>query len=417
MNNTVASAPATPGAVTVEQNSFWTWPRITLAVLFSLTVIALGVLLVLFASWKNSGHIAPGIIVQGEPLGGLTKEEAQSRLQQRFGRLFVAVETPERPYKLSVGQLGGQIDFEQSVEHAYWYGRSGGFVSDAWKYWTSQQVEQRRALPIRWEKDTLRRTMWTIATDYKRAPRDAKLEITGAGIQIIPDEQGRSMNVGATCAILQKQYFAGKPTIHAVTETVTPRLVAADLAGRDVMLGKYTTSFNARLRGRTENIRISAAAINGEVLMPGERFSFNRMTGERTTGKGYRVAHIFVRKPGQTESEVVDGVGGGVCQVSSTLYNAVRKTNDKTDGRLAIIERNNHSLPVNYVPRGLDATVAWPIKDFRFRNTFAHPVYIRTEVAGSKLTISVWGRVPGNLESVTVQDNTTQASTESDSPA
>src|SRR5690606_4254857 len=127
---------------------------------------------------------------------------------------------------------------------------------------------------------------------------------------------------------------------------------------RDVELGRYTTSFNPGLRGRTTNVRLASEAINGKVLMPGERFSFNSITGERTIKKGYRIAHIFVRKPGQTESEIVDGVGGGICQVSSTLYNAVRKTNNKTDSKLAIIERNNHSLPVNYVPSGLDATVA-----------------------------------------------------------
>jgi vancomycin resistance protein YoaR len=410
MNNTVASAPAIPGTSTTEHTTFWTWPRVTLAVIFTLSVIAVGTMLGLFASWKNSGLIAPGIVVQGESLGGLSKDEAQARLEKRFGRLFVSLETPDRPYKLALRQLGGEVLVPQVVEQAYWYGRSGSFVGDAWKYWTSQRIEQRRALPIRWEKDTLRKTMWTVATDYNRAPRDAKLEVNSNGIEVIPEESGRAMNVGATCATLQKQYFAGKPAIKATTETTAPRLAAADLAGRDVLLGKYTTTFNSGLEGRTENIRLASTAIDGKVLMPNERFSFNAMTGERTPAKGYRVAHIFVRKPGQTESEVVDGVGGGVCQVSSTLYNAVRKTNNQTDDKLAIVERNNHSLPVTYVPSGLDATVAWPSKDFRFRNTFAHPVYIRTEMSGSRLTISIWGRVPDNVESVTVSEEK-QAST------
>ena len=187
-------------------------------------------------------------------------------------------------------------------------------------------------------------------------------------------------------------------------------MVAADLVGRDVLLGKYTTYFNSGEWGRTENIRLASDAVNGKVLMPKEKFSFNSMTGERTSDKGYRIAHIFVRKPGQTESEIVDGRGGGVCQVSSTLYNAVRKTNNKADDRLAIVERNNHSLPVNYVPSGLDATVAWPHKDFRFRNTFPHPVYLRTKMKGSRLEISVWGRVPQNVAGVMVPENT-QAST------
>jgi vancomycin resistance protein YoaR len=129
------------------------------------------------------------------------------------------------------------------------------------------------------------------------------------------------------------------------------------------------------------------------------------------------VAHIFVRLPGKEKSEIVDGRGGGVCQVSSTLYNAVRKTNNKTDDRLAIIERNNHSLPVSYVPSGLDATVAWPHKDFRFRNTFPHPVYLRAQVSGSRLKISVWGRVPEDTSSITAStDGATATETFADSP-
>lgn len=416
MNNTAATAPTLAGATSNEMTAFWTTPRIALAVVGMLIVAALGTLLGIFASWKSSGHIAPGMIVQGEPLGGLTQAEASARLEKRFGRLFVSLETPERPFTLSLSQLGGQVLIAQGVESAYWYGRSGNVVSDAWKYWTSQKIEQRRALPIHWNKEELRQTMWTVATNYKRAPQDAKLEVNASGIQIAPEESGRALNVGATCALLQSQYYAGKPTITAKTETLAPRLAAADLAGRDVLLGSYTTYFNSGIRGRTRNIHLASEAVNGKILMPGEKFSFNAMTGERTPEKGYRIAHIFLRKPGKEKAEVVEGTGGGTCQVSSTLYNAVRKTNNRTGDKLGIIERNHHSLPVTYVPDGLDATVAWPSKDFRFRNNFAYPVYIRTEIKGSHITIGIWGRVPDDVSSVT-QDASTQAAAPADSPA
>jgi vancomycin resistance protein YoaR len=147
---------------------------------------------------------------------------------------------------------------------------------------------------------------------------------------------------------------------------------------------------------------VAAAAIDGQVLMPGETFSFNQSTGERTWDKGYRMAHIFERKPGQLKAEVVDGLAGGVCQVSTTLYNAVRKSREAGVKGLRIVERNFHSLPVTYVSPGYDATVAWPIKDFRFRNTLQHPIYLRAAVSGSRLNVSVWGRVPNNGQAVTV---------------
>jgi vancomycin resistance protein YoaR len=400
-----------------NETVFWTWPRILLAAVLVLVVTSLGTAVGVYVSWKNSGQIAPGMFVQGESLGGLTRAQARERLEKRFGRMFVNVQTPDRDYKLSLSQLGGEILFSDAVNNAYWYGRNGNIASGTIRYWTSQKKEQRRALPVKWDKEQLRKTMWVVATQYQRPARDAKLSVTSAGVQIEPDQTGRALNVGETCATLQKQYYVGKPEIKAATKSVAPKLVAADLVGRDVKLGEYTTSFNPGEYGRTTNVRLAAEAINGKVLMPNEKFSFNAMTGERTMDKGYRVAHIFVRLPGKEKSEIVDGRGGGVCQVSSTLYNAVRKTNNKTDDRLAIIERNNHSLPVSYVPSGLDATVAWPHKDFRFRNTFPHPVYLRAQVSGSRLKISVWGRVPEDTSSITAStDGATATETFADSP-
>lgn len=389
------SIPVVTRSETVFAASFWSWPRILLSSVLVLSVFSLSAALGLYASWKKSEYIAPGMVLQGEPVGGLTRREARDRLEKRFGRLFVALKTPERDYNLSLSQLGGTPLFSDAVNHVYWYGRSGSFTTNAWRYWTSRQQEQRRALPVQWDADQLRKTMWIVAGQYETSARDARIQVTNSGVVVVPEQVGKKLNIDQTSAALQSGYFPGKPEITAAVETVKPRLTAADLAGTDMLMSQYTTTFNAGDRGRTENVRLSALAIDGKVLMPGESFSFNAMTGRRTPKKGYQIAQIFVRKPGQTESEIVDGVGGGVCQVSSTLYNAVRKTNDKTNKGLAITERNHHSLPVHYVPPGQDATVAWPHKDFRFRNKFTHPIYLRSEMSGSRLTVSVWGRVPG----------------------
>ena len=404
-----ATLPNSAREKTTNSTHFWSWPRAILATILVLLFVLLSAASLIYFNWKRSGAIAPGLIVQGEDLGGLTQQEAQSHLAKRFGRLFINLQTPERDITLSAKQLGAQLLIPEVTKSAYWYGRSESFPINAWKYWTSQKVEQHRALPVKWNKNRLRQTMLIVADNYKRPARDAKLEVTNAGVQIVPEQTGRALNVGQTCADLQKHYFAGKTDIKATTSKVAPRLVAADLSGQDVKLGEYTTTFNSGDTGRTVNVRLASDAINGKVLMQNEKFSFNSMTGERTLEKGYRVAHIFVHLPGKEKAEVVDGRGGGVCQVSSTLFNAVRKTNNKTDGRLRIVERNTHSLPVTYVPSGLDATVAWPFKDFQFRNTFPHPVYLKTEMSGSRLKISVWGRVPDNMQSITETSASTPA--------
>jgi vancomycin resistance protein YoaR len=196
---------------------------------------------------------------------------------------------------------------------------------------------------------------------------------------------------------LQKKYYVGLPNIKATAKVLPPRVTSASLEGQDIRLGQYSTWYDASYWGRTRNIHVASSELDGTVLMPGETFSFNGATGERTWRKGYRMAHIFERKPGQRESEVVDGLAGGVCQVSTTLYNAVRKTNRRMGRHLKIVERNHHSLPVTYIAPGLDATVAWPSLDFKFRNAFPHPIYLRTAAGGSRLRVSVWGRVPYSL--------------------
>ncbi|RYG64490.1 hypothetical protein EON80_19145 [bacterium] len=370
------------------------WPLYALGAIVVAAVAGIGVASGAYSKWASGDSIAPGIAIAGIPVGGLTKSEAQAELEKRFGRLFVTLETDARPFNVSLKELGGDPAIAATVQKAYQVGRNESTVANFLRVYGSKTAGQRLMLPVQWRKPALIAKLTTINHMVREPARDASLKVGVNGVEVVPETVGKALNIGETALQVQKKYFVGTKELAATAREVTPKFVAADLAGRDMELGRYSTTFNRGLRGRTTNIRVACAAIDGHVLMPGDAFSFNEMTGERTFDKGYRMAHIFERKPGETESEVVDGLAGGVCQVSSTLFNAVRKVNNETGSkRLKIVERSSHSLPVTYVPRGLDATVAWPYKDFRFRNTFDHPVYVRTVIDGSRLSISLWGRV------------------------
>ena len=144
-------------------------------------------------------------------------------------------------------------------------------------------------------------------------------------------------------------------------------------------LSTYTTNYKTSEVERSENVRLAAETLNNVILMPGQEFSYNNIVGERTTERGYKIAKVY------QEGQVVDGLGGGVCQVSSTLYNAVVKAD------LEVIERKNHSLPVAYVKLGRDATVSYGTLDFRFRNNLQYPIRIESKVGGGTLTIKICG--------------------------
>lgn len=143
-------------------------------------------------------------------------------------------------------------------------------------------------------------------------------------------------------------------------------------------IASFTTYFDSSVAGRTENIRLSADAIHGTVLGPGDTFSFNHEVGERTVERGYKEAKEIVNK------EFVMGIGGGICQTSSTLFNAVDQAG------LSIVERFTHSREIGYVPTGRDATVSWGGPDFRFSNPFDKPIWIQTSVEGGAITVSVY---------------------------
>jgi len=149
------------------------------------------------------------------------------------------------------------------------------------------------------------------------------------------------------------------------------------------IISTYTTYFDRGDINRSTNISISAQKINGKLIMPEEIFSFNKVVGPRTKEAGYQEATEIIN------GEFVQGVGGGVCQVSSTLYNSVLLAD------LEIVERDNHSRPVAYVPLGRGATVYYNYIDFKFRNNGDSPILIIAKVVKNKLTITFLGKDKG----------------------
>lgn len=159
---------------------------------------------------------------------------------------------------------------------------------------------------------------------------------------------------------------------------VLAEVTKVELMNRFRLVASYTTETTSN-RNRNHNIELSAAAINGQTVMPGETFSFNRATGERTAAKGYREADAI--SGGQSVPEI----GGGVCQTSSTLFNAVARAN------LEIVSRSPHAWPSSYVEKGMDATVNWPGLDFTFRNNTEWPIFIVSYYKNRKVTVEIYG--------------------------
>ncbi|SFS30226.1 VanW family protein [Marininema halotolerans] len=226
-------------------------------------------------------------------------------------------------------------------------------------------------------------TKWidSIKKEVDQPAKDA--HATRYGEEIKPERMGWKLD---TKELLNwPQHIKGKVNgIHPVPLiSDAPQVTTEDIKHvNGERIGHYVTYFNSGNVNRTVNVRLSAQAINHHIVNPGEVFSYNKTVGERTAARGYKESIIIVK--GAYEK----GLGGGVCQTSSTLYNSVDSAG------LPSVARFSHSKEVSYVPKGRDATVAWYGPDYRFRNNLDKPVMIRTRMMGGSLTVDIY-TVPG----------------------
>jgi vancomycin resistance protein YoaR len=213
-------------------------------------------------------------------------------------------------------------------------------------------------------------------------PRDATFKISGSKVSVVPSVAGRSVRPGPASAALVAVATRGGgdrevslPIAAAQPELTTAKAKALGVKQR---VSSFTTTFSAADAPRVHNIGLIAAAMNHKLIMPNEVFSMNAATGERIAGKGYRTAHVIVN------GELVDGLGGGVCQAGTTMFNSVLLAG------LPVVQRRNHSLHISHYPLGRDATLNWPGTDLKFRNDSPYGIFITSSWSSSSLTFALW---------------------------
>lgn len=214
-------------------------------------------------------------------------------------------------------------------------------------------------------------------------------------IVVTQDSVGVSIDL-ETAKLTMQQHTSEGETYTIAATIVMPTYTKSELEATLFAdtLGTYSTSFASSSENRATNITKAAASINGLIFLPGETFSFNDALGERTLENGYLVAHTY------SSGQVVDQVGGGICQVSSTLYNSVLLAN------LQITERRSHQMTVSYVPLGRDATVNWGTQDFKFTNNTYYPIKIEAYTSGKKVYVSIIGTQPDKTQKVEITTET-----------
>jgi len=226
-----------------------------------------------------------------------------------------------------------------------------------------------------------------------RAPVDAEFQARSGSVTIVPSQDGVGPDIEALAVEMTHALTSGgERAVELRTMRVEPDRTTAEAEAMGIKerISTYTTHFDAGNRPRVNNIHTLADALDGTLIPPGGTFSFNETIGPRTAAKGYQEAPAIVN------GKLVPQLGGGICQVGTTIFNTVFESG------LPVLERRNHSFYISHYPTGRDATVSWGGPDFKFKNDTENWVLIATGYSSSSLTISLYGTDPGYEVSASV---------------
>lgn len=359
-----------------------------------------------YRSYMDRDVIYPGIFVDGIHVGDMTLEEARQALSASSGTLdnafSVTVAIGDKTWTLDASNVPAQRDLGNVLQKAYAIGRTNTTeIHTTLRTPFRERVDVAAALrqngvnlttTASYDHEAVRAIVEEIAAYVTREPINAQIQsfdyntrtfsFTQSQPGVTLDQEQLYQRLTAALDRWEKGVVVTADPV--ITE---PEITTEEMAGSFRLISAYTTN-TTREANRNTNIDLACKAINGTALMPGEVFSFNQATGQRTTDKGYKSAGAIAA--GQS----IEEVGGGICQVSSTLFNAVARAN------LEIVSRSPHAWPSSYVNIGEDATVNWPNLDFTFKNNTSSPVFVITYFKNNQMSAEIWGLSLG--EGVTI---------------
>lgn len=331
----------------------------------------------------NSGRVVMGVQYAGTKLAGMTRDEVEQFFErtgnQKLANQAVRLSYGDRSWNILPEDIRLHANSAEAAESAYSVGRNGSFTENMLAQMRCALFGYAVELEAGYDTELLKQKLQGIATEIHTDPVNAFCAIdTSGNVYPYPGIVGKKLDTEALQAQIEPALPRFEfPQLALQPVEQPPFIKTEDIAAIDTVLAVYTTTFYPGERG--ENIILAASHLDNILIKSGNEFSFNDTVGPRTAKAGYNNAGVII------EGRMEQDIGGGVCQVSSTLYNAILLAG------LTPTVRTAHFYPSAYCPPGLDATVADGLIDFRFRNSLKHNVYLRSVTDGSSLTIYVLG--------------------------
>lgn len=351
------------------------------------------------ANFGNDDVMCQGITIDGIDIGGMTKEEAEKAVDEHINKLgerIVVVNINNDTVETTFNELGFYCTSSGYIDEAYNIGKTGNFFERLFQLETISDEDLIFNLEYTVDNDAIRDFVSEKCTIFDVRARNSKLRFKNGKFSATKDRQGLKLSVDETADKIieginnsinaytletqESETQVLEPlTIEAVVNVKEPRYTREMVSKCKDLIGSYSTSFATSTAARASNVQTAAKYINGTILYPNKTFSTIKVIKDRTEANGYKSAAEY------SSGKVVDGIGGGVCQVSTTLYNAV------LNAELEVVERSPHSMVVGYVEVSRDAAIAGDYKDFKFKNNTDAPVYIAASAEGGVLSFKIYG--------------------------
>lgn len=335
---------------------------------------------------SNDKQISEGIYIESIYIGGMSQEEAEATLAEYISELNnkkITFTAGDRQLDFVASELGISVANNDIVKEAMAVGKTGSLLTRYKDLRDLKHGDLVLDLDIRIDSEVVTSLLNDNISKIDTKAVNNSLRRENGEFIYVEGTTGISVNVGPSVALIEEyisdEWNRDDAVIELSAQIVEPKGSEAELAQVKDLLGGYHTNFKTSVAARITNINVATSRINGTVLYPGDEFSVNETILYRNKENGYEKAGSY--EGGQT----VQTYGGGVCQVSTTLYNAVILS------ELEITDRRNHSMTVAYVPLSMDAMIADGIQDFKFKNNTEYPIYLEGYTEGKDLYFNIYG--------------------------
>ncbi|GAA0744573.1 VanW family protein [Clostridium oceanicum] len=333
---------------------------------------------------KYNNLIYPSVYIENINLSSKSKTEAKNIMNKKFSNPIekknINIIDDGESYSLLYSKLKPKYDIDKAIDEAFDYGKNLKILD---KYNIINKKETKKyKLSLSYDKKYLREFLNYVEKKINRNYENAKINVSNGNINITDDKKGKKLDKDKLNKMLEskiKSKSFSDINIKAPVNESEAKITKNKLSVINKNVSNYTTNYGSISSSeRMNNIKIATDSINGTLLMPNDIFSFNKIVGPRTLKKGYKKAPVIVGTKAQP------GLGGGICQVSSTLYNCILEANLKP------VEREHHSIPSHYVELGRDATVNYGSIDLKFKNTLKYPIYIEGKTSNGNVNFNIY---------------------------